>query len=116
MPKIHNIHKLVSRRKKLRKNQTPEEEKLWWYLKDEGLGVKFRRQHSVGDYIADFYCVKNKLIIEIDGEIHNTKEAKEYDNTRDKFFIELGYTVLRFSNFEVKNNIKEVIEKIKNYL
>lgn len=116
MPKVHNIHKLASRRKELRKNQTPQEDKLWWCLKDKRLGIKFRRQHSVGGYILDFYCSKKKLIIELDGKIHASKEAREYDEIRDKYFEELGYTVLRFTNLEVENDIKEILNRIKLYL
>jgi len=116
MVRIHNIHKLLDRRKELRKNQTPQEEKLWWYLKDKRLGVKFRRQHSVGGYILDFYCKEKKLIVELDGEVHNTKEAREYDLVRDKFFRELDYTVLRFKNNEIEKNTKEVIKSIQKHL
>ncbi len=61
----------------------------------------------------DFYCKDKKLIVEIDGEIHNTKENREYDEVRDKFFTQLDYKVLRISNNEIENNIKEVLEKIK---
>ena len=74
--RIHNIQKLLSRRKDLRKNQTPQEEKMWWYLKDKRLGVKFRRQHSVSGYILDFYCKEKRLIVEIDGGIHQIKKAE----------------------------------------
>jgi very-short-patch-repair endonuclease len=116
MVKIHNIRRLLDRRKELRENQTPQEEKLWWYLKDKRLGYKFRRQHSVGGYILDFYCKEKRLIIEIDGEVHNTKEAREYDVVRDKFFTELDYKVLRFKNSEVNEDTKKIVEKIKEYL
>ena len=116
MTQLHNINKLIDRRKKLRKNPTREEETLWWYLKDKRLGIKFRRQHSVGGYILDFYCAEKKLVIEIDGAIHNSKENKEYDDIRDKFFRELDYEVLRFSNTEIENDVKMVIEKIKSKL
>lgn len=116
MVRIHNLGKLSDRRKELRKNQTPQEEKIWWYLKDKRLGSKFRRQHSVGGYILDFLCKEKKLIIELDGEVHSTREAIEYDQVRDKFFEELGYKVLRFSNSQVEDDIKEVIEKIKGCL
>jgi very-short-patch-repair endonuclease len=116
MLKVHNIPRLLDRRKELRKNQTPEEEKVWWYLKNKRLGFKFRRQHSVGGYILDFYCKEKRLVVEIDGEIHNTKEAGEYDKVRDKFFIELDYKVLRFTNDEVEQNIKNVIKMISHYL
>jgi len=61
----------------------------------------------------DFYCIEKKLIVEVDGEIHNSPEAKEYDEVRDKFFTDLDYKVLRFSNSQVRNNIDNVIEKIK---
>jgi leucyl-tRNA synthetase len=116
MAKIHNIHALSDRRKELRKNPTEAEEKLWWYLRDKRLGIKFRRQHSIGGYILDFICKDKKLIIEVDGEIHNTKEAREYDEVRDKYFKELGYEVLRFKNSEVENEIEKVLEIIKSYL
>ncbi len=62
----------------------------------------------------DFYCPEKKLIIELDGEIHNTKEAKEYDEVRDKYFAELGYTTLRFLNREVESDVEEVLSRIKN--
>jgi very-short-patch-repair endonuclease len=85
-------------------------------LKDKRLGIKFRRQHSVGGYILDFYCREKKLVIEIDGGVHLAPGAREYDEVRDKFFRELDYRVLRFRNDEVEENIKRVIEKIQNYL
>lgn len=116
MIKIHNIHALSDRRKELRKNQTSTEEKLWWYLRDKRLGVKFRRQHSVGGYILDFICKEKKLIIEVDGEIHNKKGNKEYDVVRDKYFEELGYRVLRFRNDEVESDVKEIVKEIKKYI
>lgn len=116
MVKIHNLHKFLGVRKELRQNQTPTEEKLWWYLKDKKLGEKFRRQHSVEAYILDFYCKKKKLIIEIDGGIHKTKANQEHDAIRDEFFTSLGYKTLRFSNDDVEKNINEVLGKIKSCL
>lgn len=111
---IHNHEILKERRKELRKNQTKTEEALWFELRNEKLGFKFKRQHSVGGYILDFYCPRKKLIVELDGEIHNTKEAREYDLVRDKYFRELDYKVLRFKNGEVENGIEKVLEKIKS--
>ena len=64
----------------------------------------------------DFYCKEKRLIIEIDGGIHRTKEAREYDKVRDKYFTELDYKVLRFKNDEIENDINGVITKIKSYL
>lgn len=113
MLKIHSLQQLADRRKKLRTNQTSQEKILWWYLKDERLGFKFRRQHSMGGYILDFYCPKKRLIIEIDGGIHQTKEAHEYDKVRDKFFTGLDYKVLRFTNNRIENDINEVIKEIE---
>lgn len=93
MERINNLNNLLDRRKELRTNQTKAEGVLWEYLRNKKLGVKFRRQHSIGGYILDFYCIEKKVIIEIDGEIHNKTEAKEYDEIRDKFFIDLGFYV-----------------------
>jgi very-short-patch-repair endonuclease len=114
MPKdwVHNSRSLKDRRRELRKNSTTAESWLWYSLRDNKLGVKFRRQHSIGGYIADFYCQKAKLIIELDGGVHNTSEAKEYDRIRDKYFEELEYKVLRFSNQEVLEKTEEVLNKI----
>lgn len=114
MPKVHNNKIFIERRKELRQNATRAEEKLWFYLRDNKLGVKFKRQHSIGGYILDFYCAKNKLIIELDGEIHEKQEAREYDAVRDKFFRELGYTTLRFPNREVEEDLENVLEKIES--
>lgn len=111
---IHNNEVFKERRKELRKNQTKTEEKLWFELRHEKLGYKFKRQHSIGGYILDFYCPQKKLIIELDGEIHNTTEAREYDMVRDKYFTELDYTVLRFLNREVENNVEKVLTAIKS--
>jgi very-short-patch-repair endonuclease len=116
MAKIHNIRILSNRRKELRKNQTETEEKLWWYLRDKRLGYKFRRQHSIGGYILDFICKDKKLIIEVDGEIHNKQENQKYDEVRDKYFTELDYKVLRFRNEEIESDVKKVVEIIKSHL
>jgi len=113
---IHDHQDLLERRRELRKNQTKVEEILWWYLRNRGVGVKFKRQHSVGGYILDFICAEKKLIIELDGEIHNTEEAKQNDAVRDKYFRGLGYKVLRFKNGEVEVNVEKVLDKIKSYL
>jgi very-short-patch-repair endonuclease len=111
---IHNIRELNERRKELRKNQTKAEEILWFELRDNKLGAKFKRQHSIGGYIVDFYCQKYKLIIELDGEIHDTIESKEYDLVKNKYFIELGYKVLRFKNSEVENDTEKVLGIIRS--
>ena len=100
----------------MRKEQTPQEEKLWFELRHSKLGVKFKRQHSIGGYITDFYCREYKLIVEIDGGIHNTKENQEYDKIRDGYFSTLRYKILRFTNEEVDENMEMVLEKVKDFL
>ena len=116
MQRINNLQTLKNRRIELRKNPTKSENIIWQYLKNKGIGVKFRREHSISGYILDFYCIEKNLIIEVDGGVHNTEEAREYDEVRDKFFTDLDFKVLRFSNGEVENNIHNVIAKIKSYL
>lgn len=117
MVKIYNIRKFFERRKELRRKQTPQEEKLWWYLKDRRLlGFKFRRQASIGGYILDFYCAEKGLIIELDGDIHNKSENQELDKMRDKFFRELDYKILRFKNSRIENDTNGVIKEIEKYL
>ena len=111
---INNIKNLYSRRKELRNNSTPQEILLWLKLKNSQLGLKFRRQHSIGGYIVDFYCPFKKLAIEIDGSQHFEKESKEYDKVRSYYLRGLDIKVLRFTNADINTNIEEVLLKIKN--
>ena len=92
---------------KLRKESTPAERKLWSRIRNDQLGVTFRRQHAVGNYIPDFCSPKAKLIIELDGSQH--LEQEEYDQERTKYFELLGYKVIRFWNNDVINKIEDVI-------
>src|SRR4030065_157938 len=91
----------------LRKASTPAESKLWSKIRNDQLGVAFRRQHAVGNYIPDFCSPKAKLIIELDGGQH--LEQEEYDEERTKYLEEQGYEVIRFWNNDVLNNIEDVI-------
>ena len=91
---------------------TAGEKVLWSYLKTGINGLKFRRQHPIGFYIADFFCHKAKLIIEIDGSIHIKKEVKENDEKRQKELESWGYFTLRFTNKQVLKEIDELIKKI----
>src|SRR3989344_3510363 len=111
--KISNLPSLKAHRQTLRKNLTLQEIILWSKIKDGQLGYKFRRQHSFGKYIADFYCREKKLVIEIDGSQHIGQET--YDNERTKFFKSLGLKVVRFWNNEIIKNISGVISKIQEY-
>lgn len=116
MTTVYNILKLKDRRIDLRNKQTSQEILLWSRLRREQLGFKFRRQHSIGGYITDFYCPVKKLVVEIDGSQHLGKEAKEYDDARSSYFEGLDIKVLRFTNAEINTNINGVIENIMNEL
>lgn len=86
---------------------------LWKYLKGSQLdGKKFRRQHSFGNYILDFYCAPLKLAIELDGASHFTEEGIAYDETRTKFLKEHGIVVIRFENEAVLKNVQSVLDEI----
>lgn len=98
--------------KELRSRETETEKLVWKTLSKRKLGVKFRRQHPIAHYIADFYCHELRLVIEVDGEIHNTQENKVLDKDRDTFMSELGITVLRFTNRQVLNHLEDVIDII----
>ena len=109
---------LYSRLKELavknRHNPTPAEEFLWEQLKGKHLeNFKFRRQHIIGDCIADFVCLQNKFVIEVDGGYHNDPEVMEYDKLRTQLFEEYGFKVIRFTNEDVISNIDNVLNSIK---
>lgn len=112
--KISNIPSLLAKRRILGKGATPQEVIVWSRLKNEQLGYKFRRQHSFGTYIADFYCREKNLIIEIDGSQHMEQEG--YDSERTRFFESRGLRVLRFWNSEVNTNLDGVVAKILGLL
>ena len=102
--------------KDLRMNETEAEKLLWEKLKNNQLeGFKFRRQHPISLYIADFYCHKLKLIIEIDGEYHFRKEQIPKDEERTKVLEFNGVNVIRFSNDEVLNSLEKVLNEIEKY-
>lgn len=100
--------------KKLRNTLTDSEALLWNHIKGKQLGVKFRRQHPISNYIADFYCHEARIVIELDGNIHNLPEILQNDIERQKHVEELGLIVLRYTNSELYNNTNKVLEEIKN--
>ena len=97
----------TARARQLRNNQTRAERALWQCLRKHQVGVKFRRQHPLGPYIADFVCFEKRLIIEIDGGQH--QEQIEYDETRTDWLQQQGYKILRFWNNEILNEPAGVI-------
>jgi leucyl-tRNA synthetase/very-short-patch-repair endonuclease len=102
--------------KEMRKNHTEAEEKLWDVLRNEKLGVKFRRQHPIEAYIVDFICLQEKLIVEVDRGYHENEEQKLYDENRTKALNDIGFEVIRFTNEEVLHNINVVKNKIKQHI
>ncbi len=96
----------------LRKNMTSAESIIWKHIHINPWKLKFRRQHPISNFIADFYCHPIKLIIEIDGDIHDVEEVKQYDSAREQSLKEFGLTILRFRNEEVFNNADAILEKI----
>lgn len=113
--RIRGLVHLRDAQKELRNNLTESEAILWKYLKGRQIsGLKFRRQHGIGPYIVDFYCDQNKLVVEVDGEIHNQKDISEYDRERQGWLEDCGYTVVRVTNFEVGQRIKDVLQRIQN--
>ena len=108
MPRLpRSDPKTRTRAIKLRKDLTPAEGKLWSRIRNDQLGVNFRRQYAIGNYIPDFCSPKAKLIIELDGSQH--LEQEEYDTERTKYLESQGYKVIRFWNNDVMNNIEGVI-------
>lgn len=112
--RVHNRECLLEKRRELRKRSTPAEIRLWKVLKNYNFeDRKFRRQHSIENYIVDFYCPKEKMVIELDGEIHNNYINRQMDYERDLRLSELGYIVLRFENERVFSDIGNVLKEIE---
>ena len=103
---------LKRRRRKLRKEQTKAEYVLWQELRSSKRKYKFKRQVSIGIYIVDFFCQGLRLVIELDGPIHDEKDQKIYDTKRQLYLEQQGNTVIRFSNDEVLFKREIVLTKI----
>ena len=102
-----NNSKLTGNAKTLRKNMTKEERHLWYdFLKT--LSITVNRQKVIGKYIVDFYIASVKIVIELDGSQHYSKEGKAYDERRSLFFKSLGLEVIRFSNLDIDTNFEGV--------
>ena len=101
----------------LRDNMTPAEKKLWNVLSNKKInGFRFKNQHPVSKFIVDFYCHKAKLVIEIDGSIHDNKEQADYDIGRTYEIESFGLPLIRFTNNQIENNFEKVIKEIANRL
>ncbi|MBI2037589.1 MAG: endonuclease domain-containing protein [Candidatus Magasanikbacteria bacterium] len=109
-------------RRFLRAEGTSAEKILWKYIRKNQLGYKFRRQFSIGNFVADFYCHELKLIIELDGWTHDSSQTKIKDLRKQQFFEGKGYTVIRLTNEEIYGDpekfiarIKEICDKLSKY-
>ena len=99
-----------------RKFQTDAERMLWRYLSTNKLGMHFRRQHIIGCYIADFVCLRKKLVIEVDGGYHSQSEQAIKDYYRTADLERMGFKVIRFRNEDIETNISLVLDQIFNKL
>ena len=101
------------RARALRKRMSDGERKLWWALRERRMdGVRFRRQHPIGRYIADFVCLEKRLVVEVDGGHHTEDAQAAHDAERDRWLRSEGYRVLRIPTIEVSGNFNGVLDTI----
>jgi cyclase len=113
MAHIFNRREDKELRRTLRKEQTETEEMLWQELRGSRLGIKFRRQFGVGAYVVDFYAPKARLVVEIDGSIHELEEIRQKDIERQRDIEGLGLRFIRFTNDEITGNMGAVLRTIR---
>lgn len=114
MTEIFNRGYHKSLRKWLRNNATLAERVFWNHIKGKQLaGFKFKRQCGIGNYVVDFYCPKIRLIVELDGGIHNDPQVKERDLMREEYLFSLGLHIKRYANEDVLYNIGEVLDDME---
>ncbi|MEK6546570.1 MAG: endonuclease domain-containing protein [Nitrospinota bacterium] len=100
-------------KRKLRGEMTFAEKRLWLRLKGKQInGLKFRRQHGIGDYIVDFYCPEKRLVIEVDGDVHAYVKQIERDREREGYLKALGLQIVRYTNWDILTNLEEVVEDL----
>ncbi len=102
--------------RRLRKESTEAEKSLWYFLRGNKLGVKFRRQAAIGAYVVDFVCFSHQLIVELDGPQHVTEEGKAGDERRTAFLESRGFRVIRFRNQMLDDRIAQVVDEIRHVL
>lgn len=117
MRHVYNLSYLKDTRRALRYDRSPAEHILWRYLrKRQLLGLKFRRQFSIGRYIFDFFCPAIKLVVEIDGDSHYHERVIKMDLVRDRYLHSLGIRIIRFRNDEVRYDTLGVIERLRQFI
>ena len=107
---------LLENAKMNRRYMTPAESALWECLRNKNLGVRFRRQHPVFNYISDFVCLEKQLVVEVDGGYHFIGNQQVSDDERTQYLNQYGFEVIRFTNDEVLGNIDEVLDRIKKVI
>lgn len=110
------VKRTFQQAEQLRNNMTVAEKTLWNYLKTKPMGLKFRRQHPISKYIVDFYCHALKLVIEVDGGIHNITSSLENDKVRQEYLEAEGLVFLRVTNEEIERDFASVVTKIENFI
>lgn len=117
MPRIFSLTRYTPLRRKLRKQATRAENFLWYHLRNKKIaGYKFRRQHSMGRYILDFFCAEKMLGMEVDGYTHLDPVIRANDRVRQQWIEQHGVRVMRFTDGEVLEETEQVIEKIRKAL
>jgi very-short-patch-repair endonuclease len=112
--KRHRIYPpILQRSRDMRHPLTPAEQKVWERVRNNQLGFKIRRQHPIDRFIADFYCARAKLCIEIDGDTHAEPGQAEYDAARTAWLEARGYRVVRFHNDDVHHNLSAVLDALR---
>ena len=108
---------LIDAARELRQNSTPAEEIFWEAVRDRKfLNLKFRRQQAIKFYVVDFYCDKHKLIVELDGTVHDSEEAQFLDQDRSFNLSKWGYKIIRFRNNDILKNLAECLDEIATFI
>lgn len=117
MPFLYNNPKRKDLRQELRRNATPTEYFFWSFLcRGQVEGVKFRRQYGVGPFVLDFYCPELRLAVEVDGETHDTPEARKYDTQRTRFLQTNNIEVVRFQNGDILENTDWALDELRKFI
>ncbi len=117
MDKVNNRKDLIDTRRSLRRGATRAEALLWGALRKHRLsGRKFRRQHSIGPYVLDFYCPAMRLAVELDGSAHDHEAAEAHDRRREDYLARCGIRVVRFVNEDIETNLAGVVTELEAVL
>lgn len=117
MRRVFNLPQLKELRRELRHDRSPAEHILWRFLRGRKfMGLKFRRQHSIGRYIVDFYCPAIRLVVEVDGTSHFEEPQIQRDSDREAFLKRLGIRTMRFRNDEIIHDIQRTFKRLQLFI